>query len=144
MTTEIIIAILWIIGSIIVASLTFSFNKKKEREAEWRKEKLKFYIEFIESLSWITDFEWSYENDIRFAKACNDLYLFAPNNVLWALKEFQNHIRISNESKSYEIYMKTLSELILKIRNDIGIKWEDGGNFNVNLWTSGRKKPIEK
>jgi len=41
-TPEVITTIISILGAIILASITYSFNKRKEREAEWRKEKLNF------------------------------------------------------------------------------------------------------
>jgi hypothetical protein len=60
-----------------VAILIFSKTKKSEREAEWRKVKLKLYLNFMESLSGITDSEKPDEGDVVFAKACNDLHLLA-------------------------------------------------------------------
>lgn len=128
-----IISILW---WILIASITYYLTKIKEQESEWRKEKLKIYIEFIESLSWITDCEWSYENDIKFAKCCNNLYLFAPLKVLSALKIFQKEVAITNTNKSFEKYTQTLGNLISEIRKDIKIKWKNMKYFKVLLWTS--------
>ena len=138
-TPEVITTIISILGAIILASITYSFNKRKEREAEWRKEKLNFYMKFIESLSGITDCEWSAENNIKFAKSCNDLYLFATWKVLSALKEFQNEVRITNQNKSFENYTKTLTDLIFQIRKDMKIKGTNTNDFVVKLRTSGIK-----
>lgn len=41
--------------------LTFYKSKAAERESEWRKEKLKLHLNFVESLSGITDSEKSIE-----------------------------------------------------------------------------------
>ena len=62
--------------------ITFYLSKAAERESEWRKEKLRLYLNFVEALSGITDCEKSIEGDIKFAKACNDLHALASSQVL--------------------------------------------------------------
>jgi hypothetical protein len=78
--------------------ILFYLNKAAERESEWRKEKLQLYLNFVGSLSGITDFEISKDNEIKFAKACNDLHALASCEVLKALHAYQNKMAISNRS----------------------------------------------
>ena len=113
---------LGIIVSAIVALWTFNKTKDKEREAEWRKEKLKLYLNFVESLSGTTDSEISDEGEINFAKACNDLHALAPHAVLKSLHEYQEQIRISNHNQSVELKQATLNKLIYEMRKDLKIK----------------------
>ena len=134
MNTQIITTIISVLWWVLIASLTYYLTKIKEKEAEWRKEKLRFYIEFTESLSWITDNELNLENEIRYAKACNNLHLFAPSKVLKALKTFKKN---SNwKDFSYSEYLKILFN---EIRNDIKTDKIDA-DYEFLLSTSKAKK----
>jgi hypothetical protein len=55
MSATLITAIIGLFGSLTVASLTYWFTKRKEREAEWRKEKLAYYKAFVESLNGVIE-----------------------------------------------------------------------------------------
>lgn len=128
-----------IIVSASVALWTFRKTKEKEREAEWRKEKLKLYLNFVEALSGITDSEISNEGEINFAKACNDLHALAPRSVLKSLHEYQDQIRISNINSSVESKQNTLNKLIYEMRKDLKIKPADiESQFEMLLWSSGK------
>ena len=137
MTTEIIS----VAGALLVAAASYWFAKQAEREAEWRKEKLKHYMAFVDSLSGILKEESTPEGQIAFAKACNDILLFAPQFVIEALMNFQDEIKISNKNKSLEKHDELLSQLFLAMRKDVGIKPKDEeATFKVRLWGSGVKK----
>ncbi len=123
----------------IAGVITFYLTKAAERESEWRKEKLRLYLNFVESLSGITDFEQSKENDIKFAKACNDLHALASIEVLHALHDFQNNMSVSNKTSTIQDKQKSLDKLILKIRKDLKIKPKDSeSEFQMLLWTSDK------
>jgi hypothetical protein len=125
----------------LVGVWTFKKAKEAERESEWRKEKLKLYLNFVNALSGITDSEISDEGEINFAKACNDLHALAPLKVLSALHEYQNQIRISNPNPSNELKQKTLDSLLYQMRKDLKIKpSENIQEFSMQLWSSGKKK----
>lgn len=124
-----------ILGGVLIASLSYYFTKIKEREAEWRKEKLRLYIEFIESLTDNIEEVSTMEGRKRFAKASNNLYLFAPSKVLSGLKGLQDEINVKNPHRTLEKHNKYLSVLIFQIRKDIGIKENDETNFNMSLWS---------
>jgi hypothetical protein len=125
----------------LVGVWTFKKAKEAERESEWRKEKLKLYLNFVNALSGITDSEISDEGEINFAKACNDLHALAPSKVLSALHDYQNQIRISNPNPSNELKQKTLDSLLYQMRKDLQIKPSDNiQDFSMQLWSSGKKK----
>jgi len=121
--------------------VTFYLSKAAERESEWRKEKLQLYLNFVGTLSGITDFEISIDNEIRFAKACNDLHALASAEVLKALHIYQSKMAISNTSSTPEEKQESLDALILKIRKDLKVRPKDkDSEFKMLLWTSGRRK----
>jgi hypothetical protein len=126
------------VGALMVAVGGYVFTKRAERESSWRSEKLAHYKEFIASLSGIIDSEGTPEGQVRFARACNDILLFAPQRVIEALDQFRNEIRISNMNKRLEKHDALLSQLLLGIRGDLGIRpADDVATFRVHLWASG-------
>jgi hypothetical protein len=98
------------------------------------------YLNFIESLSGITDSEKNDEGEINFAKACNNLHSLAPISVLNALHNYQNEIRISNPNPNPELIQKALDSLIYYMRRDMKLRPSCSINeFKMLLWTSGKK-----
>lgn len=141
METAIVTALIALIGSVLVAILTYRTTKQREREAEWRKEKLAYYKVFIESLSGIVEGDDSPEGHQAFAKATNNLLLFAPQTVIAALNDFRHEIRFSNTSRTQENHDRLLAALLLAIRRDIGVSPEDEPSiFKPILWASGAGK----
>ena len=125
----------------LVGVWTFKKAKESERESEWRKEKLKLYLNFVNTLSGITDSEISDEGEINFAKSCNDLHALAPANVLKALHGYQDQIKISNQKPSIALKQKSLDLLLFEMRKDLKIKPPDKiEEFSMQLWSSGKKK----
>jgi hypothetical protein len=117
---------------------TFYLSKSAERESEWRKEKLRLYLNFVEALSGITDCEKSPEGEVKFAKACNDLHALACPNVLGALHAYQDKMAISNSSSTPEQKQIALNKLIFEMRRDLKVKpKENESEFQMLLWTSG-------
>jgi len=144
-TTETISKLLPIIGSILIASLTYYLTKGKEREAELRKEKLNFYIEFIASLTDNLECEDNSDGGKRFARASNNLYLFSNTKVIQALKKFQDEIRATNLNRTVEGEAKMLGNLIKHMREDLGIKDKSQNDFDlVNLWGWGYSQTVKK
>jgi len=121
-----------------MAGATYWFTKKREREAEIRKEKLEHYKEFVASLSGIISGESSNESQRAFSLACNKLNLVAPQVVLEALQVFQSEIKTANTNQSNERHDRLMSKLFLEMRKDLGIKPSDSSStFRVGLWASG-------
>lgn len=145
MDTSAITAGISAVGALAVVAAGYYFTKKKEREAEWRKEKLTLYRAFIASLSKVLEGESTAEGQIAFATACNDLLLFAPQPVIVALRAFQDETRESNPNKSRQRHDALLAGLLLEMRSDIGIEpKDDPKSFEVTLWASGVKSKAQK
>jgi len=138
MNATVITAIVGIIGSLSVGFLTYWSAKSREREAEWRKEKLAYYKAFVESMSGIVEGDATPEGHRLYAKTTNNLLLFAPHSVIEALNEFRSELSISNQSRSQSEHDKLLAVLLLAIRKDIGVSPEDNAStFKPVLWSSG-------
>ncbi len=138
MSTAIATALIAVIGSLSVAAASYWFTKQRERDAEWRKEKLIYYKSFVESLSGIVEGDATPDGHRAFAKSSNNLLLFAPQSVIQALDEFKDEIRVSNKNRSLERHDKLLSTLLFEIRSDIGVcPQDDASSFSVKLWASG-------
>lgn len=140
MSAEIITASISAAGALFVAVAGYYFTKKREREAEWRHEKLGYYKAFISSLSLVLEGESSAEGQIAFAKCSNDLLLFAPQPVITALIAFREEIRVSNPNKSRARHDGLLAKLLFEMRRDVRIDPpDDPASFQVALWSSGVK-----
>ncbi len=139
-----ITAIVTTVGALLVAvtgaAWTYWLTKKKEREAEIRKEKLEHYKAFVASLNGILEGEDSPEGQEAFALACNRLLLFAPQPVLEALRKYQEESRASNTVRDKKYHDKLLSSLLFEIRRDLTVTPKDKREtFAVWLWASGVK-----
>lgn len=143
MATELLTAIITASSAVIVAGASYWFTKKREREAELRKEKLAHYKDFIACLSGVISGESTANNQRAFSLACNKLNLIAPQSVIRTLQRFQQEIKVSNDSKSQDAHDRLLSELMYEMRKDLGIKPEDDKNsFTVGLWASGQPPSV--
>ncbi len=135
----VLVAIITVIGSIIGAAVTFYLTKRKEYEAEERKQRVEHYREFLESLSGVVASSNTVEREDqrRWQNACNTIGLVASQNVLDALWNFQDAIARSNPNKSPELHDKRLNELVLAIRADLGVSPKDNRDlFRFRLWAS--------
>ena len=127
-----------IVAPALVGIGIFYKTKSAEREAEWRKEKLRLYLQFVEALSGITDAEKSIDGEVKFAKSCNDLHAFSPNSVLKALHRYQDLIGLKNTNSKPKEKNAALNILIWEMRNDLKISpLEKKEDFKILLWTSG-------
>ncbi len=140
MDMPIITSLIAFIGAMLSSLITYFLTKKKDRESEWRKEKLSYYKAFIESLSRIIEDESTPEGQQQFAQAGNNLLLFAPHDVLKALSAFREEIRTSNKTRTREAHDRLLTQLLLRIRADIGVfPVDDSATFTARLWASGTR-----
>lgn len=92
----IIASLVGVVVAGLTAVITYATTKKREREAELRKEKLEHYKDFMASLSGIISGEGTPEAQQAFARACNKLNLVAPHAVIVALPSFQQEIKVTN------------------------------------------------
>ncbi|HYE36445.1 hypothetical protein [Methylocaldum sp.] len=138
MAAEIVTAVIAASGAVVLAGASYWFTKKRERDAELRKEKLDHYKDFVASLSSIISGEWTADGQRAFSRACNKLNLVAPQAVLQALQEFQQEIKISNTERSNERHDKLMSRLFYEIRKDLEVVPKDNeATFRIRLWASG-------
>jgi hypothetical protein len=139
MLAEIVTASTSATGALLVAVAGYYFTKKREREADWRKEKLSYYKAFVSSLSKALEGVASTEGLQQCATASNDLLLFAPQPVIVALQALQEEVRPSNMNRSKQKHDELLSKLFYEMRADIGVKpQDDPATFGVELWSGGR------
>ena len=124
-------------GAAVLAVITYGLTKKREREADLRKERLAHYKDFVASLSGIISGEDTPDGQKAFAKACNNLSLIAPQSVIQALQAFQSEIRMSNPNPSRERHDLLLSRLLYTMRKDLGVWPKDSEDFQVGIWASG-------
>jgi hypothetical protein len=135
---KLVTAIVTASSALVVAVATYWFTKKREREAELRKEKLEHYKEFVASLSGILTNEGTPLGQRLFAKASNNLNLVAPQAVIVALQEFQRQSRASNPQRDLAAHDRALTRLFYEIRRDLGISPNDNeSTFSVGLWAAG-------
>lgn len=138
MDTAIFVATISAAASILAAALTFFLTKRREREAELRKQKLEHYKEFLDALSGTVGTDSTPENQRRWARASNTMGLVASQQVLQAQMRFQDAIAISNPKRSTEEHDRCLNHLLLAIRRDLGVTLaDDPRTFVFRLWCSG-------
>lgn len=142
MAAEIVAPLIAASGAIVLAGATYWFTKKREREAELRKEKLEHYKDFVASMSGIITGESTPEDQRFFARACNKLNLVAPHAVIRALQEFQQEIKVTNNARSDERHDRLMSRLFYEMRKDLEIRPRDeDADFVFGLWASGTRPP---
>jgi len=138
MAADIVTALIAASGAIVLVAPTYWFTKKREREAELRKEKLEHYRDFVASLAGIISGESTPEDQRVFARACNKLNLIAPQAIILALQDFQQEIKITNNNKSDEKHDKLMSRLFYEMRKDLQVRPKDKDlDFVFRLWAAG-------
>jgi dsDNA-specific endonuclease/ATPase MutS2 len=138
MAAEAVTALIAATGAVALAGATYWFTKKREREAELRKEKLEHYKDFVVSLSGIVSGESTPDAQRAFARACNKLNLVAPQAVVKSLQDFQQEIKISNTQRSNDRHDQLMSAMFREMRKDLEITPADkDSSFIFGLWASG-------
>ena len=119
MNTTILVAIISASAALAVAAVSYFFNKRSERESEWRKLKLDHYKEYVSALSGVVGQRSRPDSQARYSDAVNLMTLVAPPSVPRALYEFQDEIRVNNLNKTPERYQIVLTALLKEIRRDV-------------------------
>jgi hypothetical protein len=94
METSIIIAAISATTAIVVAAITYYTTKERERDAEWRKEKLTHYKEYFAALAGTVGSHATDEARKRYAIAFNTVGLFASQEVIECLHAYQEVTRL--------------------------------------------------
>lgn len=119
MNATVLVAIISASAAMAVAALSYSFNKRSERESQWRKLKLDHYKEFVSALSAAVSLGASSASRSRYSDSVNLMTLVASPSVLRALYEFLDEICVPDASKSQQRHLAALAALFLEIRADI-------------------------
>lgn len=98
----IIIAVITALAGVFASALTFYLTRRKEREAEWRTQKLTHYKEFMAALNAIVGPPATTDEKVRFANAANNIFLVGSPAVLIALQGYLDETAESNASKSVD------------------------------------------
>jgi hypothetical protein len=133
MEASLVVAIISAATAITVAALSYSFARRREREADWRRLKLDHYKEYVSALSGIVGTRESPTSQARYADARNALRLVAPPEVLRALKAFQDEIAHSNVDYTLDGQQARLNVLIREIRRDVQPTPPDDGDAKFEL-----------
>lgn len=140
MDAPVIVAIITAAAGLFASSLTFFLTKKKEREAEWRKQKLDHYKEFMAALNDIVGPPAPVEAKVRFASAANNIFLVGSPAVLIALRGYLDETAESNTARSDDKHDERLTTLIFAIRDDLGIEPNRPiADYEFRLW-AGRPR----
>ncbi|MDU4004532.1 hypothetical protein [Pluralibacter gergoviae] len=140
MAFEIVTAVMASSTALAVAVVGYWFTKKREREAELRKERLDHYKELVSSLSGILEGDNNLQGQKRFAVACNNLNLVAPVSVLKALQGFQDETKSSNPSRTLERHDQLLSLLLREMRRDLNVSAEGELMLTFRLWAPRKQR----
>ena len=123
MNTEIIIAILSALVTIMTVVITNYFSKKNQLKFEERKMKEEYYTNYIKALS---DNALMRDNDDELEDAQNKLILVGSSEVVDNLMKFFDKIRQSAAPISAEEHDRLLTKLVKAMRKDLY------GNKKVN------------
>ncbi|MFC3678154.1 hypothetical protein [Ferrovibrio xuzhouensis] len=130
MDTAIIVAVISAAAALIVQAVSSFLTRSREREADWRKQRLEYYRRYFELLNKVVATKPTDIERKEYAIACSALYLVAPSDVMMAMKEFQDkrdHPRAERE--------KLLGNIVWVIRKDLGFPPSDNQDgFDVRLW----------
>lgn len=139
--SPIIVAIITAGAGLIASALTFFLTKMKEREADWRTQKLEHYKAFMVALNAIVGPPAPEPDKVRFANAANNLFLVGSKDVLIALRDFLDVTAESRGAAELDRHDELLTCLLIAIRKDIGIKSAPlPDDYEFRLW-SGRTRP---
>lgn len=129
MNINILVAAISAFSAIAVAAITYWASKNRERETEWRKEKLSHYKEYISALSGTVGHGSTPESKKRYALAFNTVGLFASQEVIKCLHNYQELTRLTQVPQRE--HDELLTKLVLEIRRDLRLKPKDNeSTFN--------------
>jgi hypothetical protein len=136
MAGDIVVATISASASVGVAALSYFFTKYRERENDWRKQKLQRYSELIAATSGIVEGDVTPDAQRLFAMCCNTIGLVASQTVIQRLNEFRESLWVPPDPP--DAHERKFRELILEIRRDLNVSPEDDvQTFTYHLFASG-------
>lgn len=138
MDAPVLVAVISAAASLFASALTFFLTKKKEREAEWRKQKLESYKELLSSMNGAVGKQATFEARSRLAYMVNHIMLVGAPPVLVALRALLDEIAHHGPNLSSNRHDELLTELMYAIREDLGIEPNRADkDFQFKLWSAG-------
>ena len=125
MDASVIIVAISSMTAIIVAALTYYSTKQREREAEWRKEKLAHYRDYFAALAETIGPQVSDDARARYCVAFNTVGLFASQDVIKCLHAYQEITRLPYAEVQVGEHDKRLTNLVLAVRRDLRLRPSD-------------------
>jgi hypothetical protein len=111
-----------------------ALTKSRERQAEWRKEKLIHYKDYFAALAGIVGSHATDEAHKCYAIAFNTVGLFASQEVIACLHAYQEITCLRAEEVSQVEHDRRLTRLVLAMRRDLGLKpRDDAETFSFSL-----------
>jgi hypothetical protein len=142
MDTSVLVAITSAATGILGAALTFFLTKKKELQAEWRKQKLESYKDLLSAMNGVVGNQSTLEARAIFSRAANNIMLVAPPPVLTSLRELLEEIGRQAQDHSSNRHDELLTDLMYAIRDDLGIRPNRAGDdFLFKLFAPGNIVP---
>ncbi len=135
----IVVAVIGAAAALVAPALSFFLTKQKEREAEWRTQKLDHYKAFMAALSAVVGPPAASEDRVKFANATNNISLVGSADVLVALRTFLKSTADSRTEEDLRLHDERLTKLIVAIRRDLAIEGTSlPQDYQFMLW-SGRR-----
>jgi len=95
------------------------FNKRSEREGQWRKLKLDHYKEYISALSGVVSRRSTAGSQARYADAVNLMTLVAPPVVCVHYTNFRTRLGKAMRRSPQQRHNELLTTLLREIRRDV-------------------------
>ena len=111
--------------AIVVAAFTYYTTKQREREAEWRREKLAHYTDYFAALAGTIGTNVSEDARARYCVAFNTVGLFASQEVIKCLHAFQEVTRLPYDEVDPAEHDRRLTNLVLAVRRDLKLRPDD-------------------
>ena len=125
MGTNVIIVAISSVTAIVVAAFTYYAAKQREREAEWRREKLAHYKDYFAALAETIGLNVSEDARARYCIAFNTVGLFASQDVIKSLHAYQEITRLPYAEVPADEHDRRLTNLVLAVRRDLRLRPED-------------------
>lgn len=125
MGTNVLIVAISSVTAIAVAAFTYYTTKQREREAEWRREKLSHYKDYFAALAETIGENVTDDARVRYCVAFNTVGLFASQDVISCLHAFQEITRMPYDQIDKAEDDRRLTDLVLAVRRDLKLRPED-------------------
>ena len=102
-----------------------ALTKTRERQAEWRKEKLTHYKEYFTALAGVVGSHATDETRKRYAIAFNTVGLFASQEVIERLHAYQEITRLGAGEIPLAEHNRRLTRLVFAMRRDLRLMPHD-------------------